>query len=127
VSGVKEGATVVQRVVREVGGRTVFPVLTKTNYLDWAMLMKVKLRARDLWVIVDKESVDPQEDMMALDTLVSAVPPKMVATMADKSSVKEAWDAIASMRMDDDWVKKVAAQQLHSKFDRVTFRESKTV
>jgi hypothetical protein len=118
---------VVQRVVREVGGRTVFPVLTKTNYLDWAMLMKVKLRARDLWVIVDKESVDPQEDMMALDTLVSAVPPKMVATMADKSSVKEAWDAIASMRMDDDWVKKVAAQQLHSKFDRVTFRESKTV
>jgi hypothetical protein len=89
-SGVKEGATVAQRVVREVGGGTAFPVLTKTNYSDWAMLMKVKLRARGLWVAVDKGGVDPQEDMMALDALVSAVPPEMVATVVDKGSTKEA-------------------------------------
>lgn len=36
---------VIQRVIREVGGRTSYPVLTKTNYSDWALLMKVKLKA----------------------------------------------------------------------------------
>jgi hypothetical protein len=31
-SQVRDGGMVVQRVVRAVGGGTVFPVLTKTNY-----------------------------------------------------------------------------------------------
>jgi hypothetical protein len=47
--------------------------------------------------------------MMALDALVSTVPPKMVATVVDKSSVKETWDAIATMRISDDQVKKAVA------------------
>ena len=38
--------SVVQRVIREVSVGTVFPMLTKTNYSDWALLMKVKLRVR---------------------------------------------------------------------------------
>jgi hypothetical protein len=32
-------------VVHEVGGGMMFLVLTKNNYLDWAMLMRVKLKA----------------------------------------------------------------------------------
>jgi hypothetical protein len=83
-------------------------MLTKINYSDWAMLMKVKLRARGLWVTVDKGGVDLLEDMMAFDALVSVVPPEMVATVADKGSMKEARDAIASMCIGDDRVKKAA-------------------
>jgi hypothetical protein len=98
-SRVKEGATVIQRIVREVGGSTAFPLLTKTNSLDWVMLMRVKLKARGLWAAVTKGGADPQEDMMALDALVSTVP-----------SVKEAWDAITTMRVSDDHVKKAAVQ-----------------
>ncbi|KAG8090925.1 hypothetical protein GUJ93_ZPchr0011g27582 [Zizania palustris] len=41
----KDGV-VIQRVTREVGGGgTSYPVLTKTNYSDWALLMKVKFKA----------------------------------------------------------------------------------
>jgi hypothetical protein len=47
-SGAKDGDVVVQRIVREVGGGTAFPVLTKTGYTDWVMLMRVKLKARGL-------------------------------------------------------------------------------
>jgi hypothetical protein len=65
--------------------------------------------------------------MMVLDALVSAVPPEMVATVVDKSLVKEAWDAISSMCISNDRVKKAAAQQLRSKFDQATFRKSETV
>jgi hypothetical protein len=81
--------------VRSAG--TVFPVLIRTNYMDRAMLMKVKLCARGLWITVDKGGVDPQEDIMALDALVSTVPPEMVATVSDKGSAKGAWDAITTM------------------------------
>ena len=38
------GDAVVQPVIHEVSGGTSFPTLTKTNYSDWAALMKVKLR-----------------------------------------------------------------------------------
>jgi hypothetical protein len=36
---------VIQRVIREVGSRSSYLALTKTNYSDWALLMKVKLKA----------------------------------------------------------------------------------
>jgi hypothetical protein len=56
-------ATVIQRVVREVGSGMAYPVLTKTNYSEWSMHMKLKLKARRLWVAVNKGGVDPQEDI----------------------------------------------------------------
>jgi hypothetical protein len=52
--------------------------------------MRMTLKAPSLLVIIDKRGVRPQEDMMMLDTLVSAVPPETVTTVADKSSAKEA-------------------------------------
>jgi hypothetical protein len=36
---------VIQRVICEVGGGSSYLVLTKTNYSDWVLLMKVKLKA----------------------------------------------------------------------------------
>jgi hypothetical protein len=43
----KDGV-MIQRVIREVGGGSSYPVLTKTNYSDWVLLMKVKLKVRAL-------------------------------------------------------------------------------
>jgi hypothetical protein len=64
---------VVQRVVREVSGGISYPILTKSNYSDWALLMKVKLKARALWSAVEHNESDVQEEMMALDALCNAV------------------------------------------------------
>ena len=44
---------VVVRTVREVSG-TSWPTLLRTNYGEWSMTIKVKLRARRLWNAVDK-------------------------------------------------------------------------
>jgi hypothetical protein len=60
----KDGV-VIQRVIHEVGGGSSYPVLTKTNYSDWVLLMKVKLKAQALWSIIADDSVDQQEEMMA--------------------------------------------------------------
>jgi hypothetical protein len=38
-----------QRVVREVGvGPANWPILTKVNYMEWALIMKIKLQARNM-------------------------------------------------------------------------------
>jgi hypothetical protein len=43
----KDGVEI-QRVIHELGSGTSYPTLTKTSYSDWALLMKVKLKARAL-------------------------------------------------------------------------------
>jgi hypothetical protein len=53
----KDGV-VIQRVIREVGGGSTYPTLTKTNYSDWALLMKVKLKARALWSVIEDNGAD---------------------------------------------------------------------
>ncbi len=49
---VKEVASTlaVQRVVWEAGSS--WPLLTWSNYADWALLMHVKLEARRVWSVV---------------------------------------------------------------------------
>ena len=44
---------VIQRTMRDVGGAN-WPVLTRTNYGEWSLTMKVKLRAQRLWKAVDQ-------------------------------------------------------------------------
>jgi hypothetical protein len=67
---------------------------------------------RTLWVAVDPGGADPHDDMMALDVLASAVPPKMVSTIANEETAKEAWDAIKTMCVDDERVRNLTAQHL---------------
>ena len=64
--GTSKDGVVIQRVIREVGGGSSYPALTKTNYSDWALLMKVKLKARALWSVIEEGGADQQEEMMAL-------------------------------------------------------------
>jgi hypothetical protein len=71
--GDPSGGGAVQQVIREVGGGSSYPTLTKTNYSDWALLLKVKLKAKGLWSVVESGGGDHHEDMMALDVLSSAV------------------------------------------------------
>ncbi|BAH93049.1 Os05g0283600 [Oryza sativa Japonica Group] len=47
-SGGNDRGLVIHRVVKEAGGAANYPVLTKTNYNEWSLLMKIKLQARCL-------------------------------------------------------------------------------
>ncbi|XP_078437272.1 uncharacterized protein LOC144707891 [Wolffia australiana] len=125
MAGGKNGR--VERVIREVSVGTGFPMLTKTNYSDWALLMKVKLKARMLWTIIENGGAEPHEEMQALDVLCSAVPPEMWPMITSKETAKEAWDAIATMRIGDDRVKKTSAQNLRRQFDSATFKEGESI
>jgi hypothetical protein len=80
----------VVRVIREFGGPASWPMLTKTNYTQWSLVMKLKMQARSLWSAIEPGGVSMQEDRMALDAITSAVPTEMVASLAAKNSALEA-------------------------------------
>ena len=92
------------RTVREVSG-TSWPTLTRTNYGEWAVTMKVKLTARRLWNAIDKGTDNEEDDMSALEAILAVVPAENREPLGVKSSAKEAWEAIAHRfrpRKEDD-------------------------
>jgi transposase InsO family protein len=120
---------VVERVVEKVAsaGPVNYPLLTKTNYNDWALLMKIKMEARLLWAAVDPGDVDFQVDRMALDAICSAVPPEMISTLATKPSAREAWESVKTMRIGGDRVRKVSSQKLWREYEQLAFRDGESV
>ena len=99
---------VIIRTVLEVSG-TSWSTLTRTNYGEWSVTMKVKLRARLLWNTVDKGTDNEEDDMSVLEAILAAVPAEYREPLGAKSSTKEAWEAIAVIRVGFDRAKKVMA------------------
>ena len=52
------------------------------------MTMKVKLRARRLWNAIDKGTDNKQEDMLALEAIIAAVPAEYREPLGAKNSAK---------------------------------------
>ena len=80
---------VVVRTVREVSGTSLL-TLTRTNYGEWSVTMKVKLRARRLWNAIDKGTDNEEDDMSALEAILAAVSAEYREPLGAKSSAKEA-------------------------------------
>jgi hypothetical protein len=96
-----------QRVVREIGvGPANWPLLTKTNYTEWALIMKIKLQARNLWEAIEPGDVTLQEDRMALDAITSAV---------------------RSLRIGSEAVRNARAHRLRMEFESIRFKEGESI
>ena len=91
--------------MREVSG-TSWLMLTRTNYGEWSVTIKVKLRARWLWNAIDKGTDNEEDDMSALDAILATVPIEYREPLGAKSSAKKTWEAIAAMRVGSDRTKK---------------------
>jgi len=102
-------------------------VLTKTNYANWSLVMKVKLQARQMWDAVEYGGVDDHEDLRALEALLAAVPPEMVSVLAKKPTAKLAWEAIAQMRVGSDRARWSTLQKLRQEWDCLAFRPGEDI
>ena len=116
------GALVVQRVIRESGGS--WPMLTRTNYADWALLMQVMLEARQLWVAVKDGTPERETDRAAMEYLLRSVPPEMISTLAVKPTAKEAWEALEKMRLGVTRVRDARATALKKQLEAIKFNDS---
>jgi hypothetical protein len=105
----------IQRVIQEVGSGSSYPALTKTNYSDWTLLMKVKLKAQSLSRALSRMAAISKQRWWC-----GTVSLEMSPTIIKNEMVKEAWDTIVTMR-DSDHVKKSTAQQLRRKLELTAF------
>nr|CAB3459387.1 unnamed protein product [Digitaria exilis] len=104
------------RIVREIGGGLAnWPMLTKTNYTQWALVMKLKMQARNLWDAIEPGGVS------------LAVPTEMVASLASKDSALAAWNAVKDRCVGNDQVQKAKAQRLHRQFENIRFADGEGV
>ncbi|WVZ88386.1 hypothetical protein U9M48_034913 [Paspalum notatum var. saurae] len=113
------------KTVHEVGGAQ-FPLLTCTNYDEWATMMMVMLKARGLWRVVKGGTDDEQEDQMAMEAILKGVPPEYI-TLGSKKSAKEAWTSLEAIRVGSDRVKKAKLQLLRCEFENIAFRDGEAV
>ena len=74
------------QVYRDIGGG--WPMLTRANYHEWSLLMKVKLQARGLWEAVAYGDVIYEDDRRALEASCAAVPADLGAALANKPTAK---------------------------------------
>ena len=63
-------------------------MLTRANYHEWSLLMKVKLQARGLWEAVAYGDIVYEDDRRALEALCAAVPADLGAALANKPTAK---------------------------------------
>ena len=71
--------------------------------------MKVKLRARRFWNVIDKGTDNKEDDMTVLEAIFATVPVEYREPLGAKSSAKETWKAITAMRVGSDRAKKAMA------------------
>ncbi|KAH7851042.1 hypothetical protein Vadar_006503 [Vaccinium darrowii] len=121
------GPTVVQRSVKEVLGTVQYPMLTKTNYPEWELLMTINLEALGLWAAIEPGGVEYSEDRLALAAIARSVPPEMLSTIGRKPTAKAAWEAVKTMRMGVDRVRESNAQTLRREFNNITFKNGESI
>jgi hypothetical protein len=108
-------------------GSITYPILMKKNYNNWALLMKVKMQAHELWEVVEIGDVDERDARIALDVICSVAPPEMVSTLAVKPTAKEAWEGLKTLRISDDRVRKSTTQRLRREYKMLSFRDGESV
>jgi len=114
-------------VVRDIGPGGGWPILTKTNYVEWAAVMRVRLQVRRMWDAIQYDDVDYDEDRRALDALIAAVPPEMQFSLSQKETAKEAWDAITMARIGSDRARKSTLQALRKEWENLAFKPGEDV
>jgi hypothetical protein len=123
-------AVVIEQVVLKVTTAIVYPILTRTNYSEWDLIMCVNLHIAGMWEVINKGTDDYCDDRNALAALLQAVPQEMQAGIMVKESVKQALDAICSIRVNVNKVKEANTQKLHrefDKFDDISFKSGECV
>jgi hypothetical protein len=106
----------------------VWPMLTLSNYAEWAMLMQINYEAMEIWDVIDPgTTVKRSQDRQAMGALMRSVPKEMWGTLGAKRIVKEAWEAVMNMRIGADQVKEVNVQKLLKEFENTEFKDGESV
>jgi hypothetical protein len=97
-----------------------YPILMKSNYNQWSLLMKIKLEAHSLWGAVKPGGSEFQLDRMALDAIYSAVLPKIIVVLVTKETkdmMMEACESIKTTWISDDRIRMASTLKVRHRYE----------
>jgi hypothetical protein len=86
-----EQRVTVEQVIKEASTSVQYSTLTRTNYNEWSLVMKVNMQAQGLWHIVEPEEediIEYREDRLALAAILRVLPPEMLTSLATKRTAQ---------------------------------------
>lgn len=105
-----------------------YPMLTKTNYTAWAMKMCVFMQAHCVWEAVEpkdpKVTVEDKIVKRALAMIYQSISENLLLTLAERKTAKDAWEAIKTVSLGAEKVKKAKAQTLTSEFESLNMKDT---
>ena len=118
---------VMERAWNQAAENLVWPMLTCTNYQEWSALVQCNLEGMYLWDAIESDKVERRRDQLALGAMIRGVPQDMHSMLLNKKLVKDAWEAIKSMRLGAKRVKEVNAQKLLAEFESIVFKAGEMI
>jgi hypothetical protein len=103
------------------------PVLTRTNYHDWSLVMQVSSDALGLWCAVEVDKVEWRDNRLGLAAILCGMPVEMKVGLAFKKTAKEAWTAIKMERVGNIHFKEANAQKLMKGFETFVDVDGKSI
>lgn len=101
-----------------------WPMLTKSNYVTWEVVMKVYLEAHGLWDAIDGANApaDPATDRLALAAIHRRVTKSTLLKIARNKTAKEAWQALRTMHLGTEPVMRARARALARELESVRMK-----
>ncbi|XP_072149568.1 uncharacterized protein [Setaria viridis] len=83
----------------------------------------------EIWGVIEPggTGVKRAQDRQAMGALLRSVPKEMWHPLGSKKTIKEAWNAVKSMRVGADRVKEANAQRLLKEFENISFKDGEMV
>ncbi|KAK6120837.1 hypothetical protein DH2020_045420 [Rehmannia glutinosa] len=121
------------------------PMLNTSNYDNWSIKMKALLGAHEVWDIVEKGYVEPQDeatlsqtqkdnlkesrkrDKKALYLIYQALDDDGFEKISSATTAKDAWEKLQISHKGAEQVKKVRLQTLRGEFEALHMKESESI
>jgi hypothetical protein len=103
------------------------PMLTRTNYHDWSLVMQVSSDALGLWCVVEVDKVEWRDNRLGLAAILCGMLVEMKVGLAFKKIAKEAWTAIKMERVGNIHFKEANAQKLMKEFETFVDVDGKSI
>jgi hypothetical protein len=128
--GRQRGEVIIEHIKEGGGGTMQYPMLTRTNYQEWVLMMRVNMQAQGIWHAVEPEEGDVikyREDRLALAAILHAVPADMLGSLVRKRTARSAWEAVKTVRVGVQRVRDANAKQLLKEFNDINFKAGESV
>jgi len=115
------------RMVKKYGGTSSWPMLTRTNYGEWAVHMKWKLCGRKWWKTIEEDDRSEDAHVGIMEALLASTPAGYHEVLRAKETAKEAWEMLESFRIGSDRAKWAKIQQLCRELNDIWFKSGESV